>query len=152
MKRTDCISEQDLLLIHYGDGDGDVYQLHLNGCAACRQRLEALRTDLARLPRLQPDIDDYAATRMAARLTEQLNSRKRHSWLPAAGAATVALAALVMTLTWLPSQLSQPQPVNHLAAAPATDLMYEEDMPDIEFLEDLELLRDLDTLRQIEGV
>lgn len=151
MNKRDCLSEQDLVLHYYGElpAQGEPLR-HLEGCDLCRERFAALREDLSRLPELDLAPDAATGTRMAARVNEQLHSRRR-TWRPALGASAAAACALVVTLyVWAPQgQQSQVSPAN---APSLATLNMEEDMPDIEFLEDLELLQELELLSQIEGV
>lgn len=86
---------------------------------------------------------------MAARVSERLTDR-RSNWMPALGASAIAAFALVIISSWSPQE-ELPQTVQ-LPAPPFTTMNFDEDMPDIDFIEDLELLRKLELLRQIEGV
>lgn len=145
MNHTKCLSESDLTLCHYGElpEDGPEFR-HLTTCADCRHRLDELRADLARLPRLTLEVDDACATRLAARVGERLQ-RRRANWLPVFGGALTTAAALVIAaLVWLPTP-PQPSPNIQVVTSPAGP-------PDIDLLEDMEILEDLDLLRQIEGV
>jgi hypothetical protein len=148
----DCLSERDLILLHYGEPPERTTpaaaSVHLAACPDCRGRQERLAADLGRIPGIDPD--PAAATRIAARVTERLHHRRRR-WLPVAGAAVAATAALVITLT-----LRSPQTGSEQIALPATPslttLILEEEMPDLDFLENLELIEDIELLQQIEGV
>ena len=155
-KNSRCLSEQDLVLHFYGELSTSGKQAHhLTDCPLCAERLTVLGNDLAQLPSLTQEPDPAAGTRMAARVSEQL-SGKRKSWLPALGASAVAACALVVTLAiWSPqeeplqtAQLTTPSLTTPLFSAGE----FNEDMPDIYFLDDMELLQELELLSQIEGV
>lgn len=149
MNNKHCLSEQDLVLHYYQEfSETSAETLHLANCPECEQRLNALRTDMAALPKLPEDIDPHAATRMAARVSEQLK-RPRKSWLPAIGTTAIASVALALAITlWSPQQ---ELPQISTTTAPMADNL-DQEMSDIDFLEDLELLKELELLSQIEGV
>lgn len=151
MKKTNCLSEQDLILSYYGEFfDNEKESHHLADCPHCTERLDALRKDLSQLPDLLHQPDPAAGTRMAARVSEQLHSRRRN-WWPALGASTVAALALVATFSfWSPQ--TPPLQTAQLATPSLVTTNINEDMPDIDFLEDFELLQELELLSQIEGV
>jgi negative regulator of sigma E activity len=151
MKSNHCLSEQELVLHYYGELATNREQAHhLADCPLCGERLTALGKDLAQLPKLAQEPDPAAGIRMAARVSEQLNG-KRRSWLPALGASAVAACALAVTLTlWSPQE--EPLQTAQLQTPSLTTMDLNEDMPDIYFLDDLELLKELDLLSQIEGV
>ena len=150
MNNKHCLSEQDLILHYYQEFSAtSVETTHLTNCPECEQRLNALRTDMAALPDLPEGIDPHAATRMAARVSEQLK-RPRKSWLPAIGTTAIAGMALALAITlWTPQQ-ELPQ-ISSITTAPLADNL-DQEMSDIDFLEDLELLKELELLSQIEGV
>jgi anti-sigma factor RsiW len=152
MNEKSCLSNQDLVLHYYEELAADCAQLrHLAGCPRCAERFAALGRDLAQLPSLAYEEDHAAGTRMAARLNEQLQSRRSRRWLPAMGAAAVATLALVATLAvWSPR--STPVQTVHVTTPPQAILNPDDDLPDIDFLEEMDLLQDLDLLSQIEGV
>lgn len=151
MKKTDCLNEADLILHYYGELPADGEQArHLRDCPSCALQITRLQSDLARLPGLAHEPDHAAGTRMAARVTEQRH-RRRRSWLPALGASAVAATALVVSIAnWSPQQDPVQKATLHSGDLALMD--YNEDLPDIDFLEDLELLKTLDLLSQIEGV
>lgn len=152
--KPDCLSERDLILLHYGESpDGATVSAataHLAGCPGCRDRQQRLAADLARIPALA-DPDPAVATRIAARVNEQLDRRPARRWLPILGGAAVAAAALVLTLV---AQAPRPgmEQAAQPTAAPVVTLALEEELPDLDFLEELELIEELELLRQIEGV
>lgn len=150
MKNIDCLSEQDLTLHYYGELPAGGDQLrHLADCPHCTRRFAALSEDLEHFPKLTPDPDHTAGTRMAARVRERLTAPRRN-WLPALAAATVATIALAVTMyNW--EQQPEMQTVQ-LAPPALSSTTFSEDNPDIVFLDDLEVLKDLELLRQIEGV
>jgi hypothetical protein len=147
MNSKDCLTEQELTLHYYGELDASRSR-HLADCQLCMENLGTLTTDLAGLPKPDCTPDALAGVRMAARVNEQLTSRRR--WLPAFGAGAVAALALVVTFSYNP----QPEPVQVTLSSPSTvtSMSLEEDMPEIDFLEDIELLKELELLSQIEGV
>ena len=150
MKHNHCLSEPELLLHYYGELAANREQArHLADCRLCAERLAALSHDLAKLPGLNLEADAAAGTRMAARVSEQLQRRRRR--VPALAASLVAACVLVITITtWTPQ--GQQRPTLQPTAPELATLNLDDDMPDIEFLEDLELLKELELLRQIEGV
>lgn len=151
MKKTNCLTDQDLLLYYYKElttcSQG---ALHMADCASCKKRFAALNNDLAVLPEIPHRLDPVAGSRMAARVTEQLNRHHRR-WIPKLGAAAVAGFALVLTVVIMAPnrELAQTAQVitPTLSAANVSEAM-----PDIDFLDDLELLKELELLSQIEGV
>ena len=149
MNSKHCLTEPELTLHYYGELDASRCR-HLADCQLCTERLGALTTELAGLPRPDCTADALAGARMAARVNEQLTNRHRRRWLPALGAGAVAALALIVTFSYNP----QPVPVQVTLSSPATvtSMSLEEDMPEIDFLEDIELLKELDLLSQIEGV
>jgi predicted anti-sigma-YlaC factor YlaD len=150
MKSTKCINDQDLTLLYYGEIEEGELQQHLSNCSSCSDRFNQLSRDLNTLPQQDCQVDDHAGIRMAARVSEQIGRPQRKKWLPAMGASTAAVLAIVLTMTGSPpsevTQVSQIQPT--VVMAPELN----EDMPDIEFLDNLELLQDLEFLAQLEGV
>ena len=150
MNNKYCLSEQDLILHYYQEfSESSAESLHLANCPECEERLNALSREMAALPDLPGVIDQHAATRMAARVSEQLK-RPRQKWLPAIGTTTIASVALALAITlWSPQQeLLQ---TSSITSGPLADNL-EGEMSDIDFLEDLELLKELELLSQIEGV
>ena len=150
MNNKQCLSEQDLVLYYYREfSETSSESLHLASCSECEQRLNALSMEMAALPDLPEVIDPHAATRMAARVSEQLKHRRK-SWLPAIGTTAIASVALALAVTlWSPQQeLLQ---TSSITSEPLADNL-DGEMSDIDFLEDLELLKELELLSQIEGV
>jgi anti-sigma factor RsiW len=151
MKHEDCLKDEELILHVYGElADDNTRQLHLAGCPFCAKRLASITHDLERLPPLAYKPDDFAATRMAARVSESIKQPKRSKLIPAIGVAVTASLVMIM-----PFMISPQAPVNQLAQsgpASTTNITIEESLPDIDFFEDIELLQDLDLLTQIEGV
>ncbi len=151
MNKTNCLSEQDLILYYYAElPDQELQTRHITNCPLCTENLAALRQDLAHLPELTHEADPFAESRMAARINERLHDRRR-SWLPALGASAVAAFALVATVVLWPPQTQLEKPVRFATPSIAT-IDINDDMPDIDFLEDFELLKELELLSQIEGV
>jgi len=150
MNNKHCLNEQDLILHYYQEfSETSAETLHLAICPECEERLNALSRELAALPDLPEVIDPHAATRMAARVSEQLK-RPRKNWLPAIGTTAIASVALALAVTlWSPQQ-ERPQ-TSSINSVPLADNL-EGEMSDIDFLEDLELLKELEFLSQIEGV
>jgi hypothetical protein len=150
MNNKDCLSEQDLILHYYQEFTATSAEtLHLAICPECEERLNALSREMAALPDLPEVIDPHLATRMSARVSEQLK-RPRKSWFPAIGTAAVASMALALIISlWSPQQERPQTPA--LTLVPLADNL-EGEMSDIDFLEDLELLKEFELLSQIEGV
>lgn len=149
MNNKDCLTAQELTLHYYGELDSDRHR-HLDDCDPCATRLAALTAELDGLPRPDCTPDALAGVRMAARVSEQLATRRRRSWLPALGAGAVAAVALALTFSLAPQP--EVQEVSLSAPSAVTLPGLEEAMPDIEFLDDIELLKELELLEQIEGV
>ncbi|MDG5469319.1 hypothetical protein P9J64_13400 [Deltaproteobacteria bacterium IMCC39524] len=150
MNNKHCLSEQDLVLHYYQEfSESSAETLHLANCPECEERLNALSREMADLPDLPGVIDPHAATRMAARVSEQLK-RPRKKWLPAIGTTAIASVVLALAITlWSPQQeLLQ---TSSIISGPLADNL-DGEMSDIDFLEDLELLKELELLSQIEGV
>ena len=150
MNNKHCLSEQDLVLHYYQEfSETSAESLHLANCPECEERLNALSREMAALPDLPEVIDAHAATRMAARVSEQLK-RPRKKLLPAIGTTAIASVALALAITfWSPQQeLLQ---TSSITSEPLADSL-DGEMSDIDFLEDLELLQELELLSQIEGV
>jgi len=151
MKNKNCLSEQDLILHFYGELPANDERLdHLADCPLCEECVSALSHDLAELPELSQEPDFAAGVRMAARVNERLN-RRRRNWIPALGASAITAFALMITVfIWSPQN---PRVQTTQSAPPALAIIsLDEDMPEIDFLEDLELLKELELLSQIEGV
>ena len=156
MTNKNCLSEEDLTLHYYGELSAMSEQMqHLTSCALCKNRLTELSRDLDQLPELISEPDFAAGTRMAARVSERLNRRRKH-WIPALGASAVASFALLITITnWSPQPtLRQTASLQtaQVTTAPVATVVFDEEMPEIDFFEELELLQELDLLYQIEGV
>ena len=150
MNNKHCLSEQDLILHYYQEfSESSAESLHLANCPECEERLNAISREMAALPDLPGVIDAHAATRMAARVSEQLK-RPHKKWLPAIGTTAIASVALALAITlWSPQQELLQTSSN--TSGPLADNL-EGEMSDIDFLEDLELLQELELLSQIEGV
>lgn len=161
--KPDCLSDRDLLLLHYGERpDGAspaAAAAHLADCAACRAHGAKLAADLARIP-APADPDPAVATRIAARVDERL--RTRHRGLPWAGAVAAGAVALAMAVVvWLPAGRQLPADSPQMAGngpsaieqpfvGPPRPLL--QATLDLELLDKLDLLEELETLRAIEGV
>jgi hypothetical protein len=151
MKHKLCLSEQDLILHHYGDHEHkEAVMRHLSSCPECSNSFASLQHDLNMLPEMDWRPDDLAGVRMAAKVREKRVSSHRRIWLPAIGASAVAALALTLTFSQSPPQNAQPIESNFMSTTTAHEFV--EDMPDIEFLENLDLLKELDVLAQLEGV
>lgn len=150
MNNKHCLNEQDLTLLYYQElTETSSESQHLASCPKCQTRLNALRSEMSELPVWPEDIDPHTATRMAARVSEQLK-RPRKSWVPAVGTTAIAGVALAFAITLWSPQKELPQ-TSMSQVAPLTENPGEE-MSDIDFLDDLELLKELEFLSQIEGV
>lgn len=150
MKNT-CLNEQELTLHYYGELPEDNRQrMHLAGCPQCTERFIALSRDLAQLPVLDYPVHPATSTRLAARVIDQAHKPRRR-WLPAISATAVSVCVLALSfVVWSP-QDNLPQTAQTVVSAPAT-INFDEEMPDIEFLENMDLLLELDLLSQVEGV
>lgn len=148
--KSGCLNDQELTLHYYGElTENTHHSQHLSECLVCTKRLAELRKDLELLPKLDHTGHPAVATRMAARVSENLN-RPRRRWIPAISTLTVSACALIATfIMWSPPQ-DLPQTAQTTLTPAAINL--DEDMPDIDFLEDMDLLLELDLLSQVEGV
>lgn len=87
---TRHFSEDDLILLHYGELADDAR--HLDGCDDCRQRLEALRGVLAAvdddaIPEPPADYED----RVWRHVSWRMRRPRRRVWLSAAAAAALLI-------------------------------------------------------------
>lgn len=150
MKQSTCLSEEALTLHYYHELAMEREEaLHLAGCVLCKARFKALCEDMARIPDWEPEPDPLASTRIAARVSEQLE-RRRRNWAPALGASAASLALIFTVWFWSPSHLEDQ--ATQVMTTQLSTASLSEDIPDIEFLEDMELLQQLELLSQIEGV
>ena len=115
------LSEDDLVLLHYGEEAGPDAEAHLAGCAECAERLKALARMLALAP--SPDVphrgEDYGA-RVWERLRPQLEVPEprqkvvpmRPRLLPRAVSLLGLAAALVFAFLLGRRFPDQPQPLS----------------------------------------
>jgi hypothetical protein len=87
-------SDDDLILLHYGELRDDAS--HLDGCEACRMRLEALRTVLAAanddaVPEPPAGYEEHVWRHVSWRM----HPSKRRSWLWAAAAAAMLIIGFI---------------------------------------------------------
>jgi hypothetical protein len=116
------LTEEDLVLHHFGETEDAAVRAHLAQCDACRAALEALRRDLAAVP--VPEVlergEDYEA-QVWARLEPQLTEiapaaparARRRMWAPLGLAASLLLAFL-LGRHW-PHETPAPAPVSAAA-------------------------------------
>jgi hypothetical protein len=169
MRPSQCLSEQDLTLLHYGENPSalpvEAAQRHLAACADCRHRQTRLARDLDRLPAFDPDLAPHNATRLAARVVERLP--RRRSLLPAMAGAISAASIVFAVSIWTPGPPVMQNPAGtpqlttgqtpaaetdqNLSALPQVSTE-QAPSPDLDLLENLELLRELDTLSDLAGV
>lgn len=98
-------SEDELVLLHYGEEAGASARVHLQACAACGERLRCLEETLA-LARAEepPEPDAGFEARLWERLRPRLGRPERRlsapfwSWAGAAGVAAVAALLVVAFL------------------------------------------------------
>lgn len=165
--KPDCLTERDLILLHYGEAPDRTSPVaaaaHLAACPACRTRREQLAADLARVQAVA-DPDPAVATRLAARVNERLQEKR--PWLPVAGAAVAgALALTIAVFVGLPGSqqpASHGQPLVTSVQQPAAGIEQQFVGPprpairqatlDLDLLDQLDLLEELETLQAIEGV
>ena len=78
MKNHDCLSDQDLTLVHYGEQpDHQAHERHLQDCPSCQDRLKLLKRDLAAIPNISCQPDPISVSRVAARIEDQTGHRQR---------------------------------------------------------------------------
>ena len=116
------LTDEELVLHHFGETENAAVRAHLAQCDACRAALEALRRDLAVVP--VPDVpergEDYGAqvwARLQPQLTEIAPAAparvRRRVWAPLGLAASLVLAFL-LGRHW-PHQPPAPAPVSAAA-------------------------------------
>jgi len=96
------LTDEELVLHHFGEAEDPAAVAHLAECAACRDALEALRRDLEAVPVPEPPERgaDYGA-QVWARLRPQLEAAprrpaaRRRVWAPIGLAASLVLAFLL---------------------------------------------------------
>lgn len=148
---SNCLKDQDLTLLYYGDlPDGSSQARHITDCSLCREKLDQLRSDLESLPQLNYSEHSAVATRVCARVSEQL-LRPRRRWIPIVGTLAVSTCALVATFMVSTPQQEKLLP-SKLMTTTQVSITLDDAMPDIDFLEDMELLMELELLSQVEGV
>ncbi|TLM64490.1 MAG: hypothetical protein FDZ69_11785 [Deltaproteobacteria bacterium] len=154
--KPDCLSERDLILLHYGEAPDRITPEaaadHLASCDRCRSKRDRLAADLRRIPAMA-DPDPVVATRIAARVSERLAQRPRR-W-PLVGAAAAGAVALAMAVAvWLPGAPPATTVNRPPAAAGEAPFVGPPQPPtlDLELLERLDLLEEFETLRALEGV
>ncbi len=90
--------DDDLVLYHYGEGDDRAeLERHVAACTTCRDRLEALRRDLAWVDALPvPERGQAYGAQVWQRVRPRLQRRTgRRFWVPAALAASLLAAFLL---------------------------------------------------------
>jgi hypothetical protein len=101
------LSDDELVLLHYGEETGPHATAHLEACPECGERLRRLRETLALAGAPEtPEPDDSFEARVWARLQPRLAARQaratrlswRRAWPRAAGAAALAASLLVAFL------------------------------------------------------
>jgi hypothetical protein len=95
------LTDEELVLHHFGEAEDPAAAAHLSECEACRAALDALRRDLAAVPVPEPPERgaDYGAE-VWARLQPRLEAAPRRSgarrvWAPLGLAASLVLAFLL---------------------------------------------------------
>ena len=115
------LSDDDLVLLHYGEGAGSEAEGHLAGCVECAERLKALgrMLALASLPEGPERGEDYGS-RVWERLRPQLGLAeprpkvvpiRRRLW-PRAVSVAALVAALVLAFLLGRRFPDQPQPLS----------------------------------------
>jgi hypothetical protein len=115
------LTEEELVLRHFGEAEDPAVDAHLSECEACRTALDTLRKDLAAVPLPEPPPrgEDYGA-KVWARLEPQLGAGRprrrvemRRVWAPVGIAASLILAFL-LGRHW-PHEKPAPAPVSAAA-------------------------------------
>lgn len=149
MRQSDCLSEQDLTLLHYGEAPDtlslEAARQHLSSCPDCSELSRCLSRDLNSLPTFEPELATHNATRLAARVVDSLP--RRRSLLPAIAGAFSTAAIIFAVTIWTP----EPQVVHNVAIQPPVAIE-QPAVPEVDLLENLELLKEFDTLSEIVGV
>jgi len=108
---SDHLSEEELVLHHYGEPGRDDAPAHLDACAECRGRRDALARDLAVLNVEAPERGEHYEAELWERLEPRLAAQDgrfqlRRLFAPAALAASLVVAFLLGRHTQPPSQPS----------------------------------------------
>ena len=146
MDRNACITEERLILYHYGELDrdesGHIAQ-HVLLCPACQDRLEELADTLAMVPSEVPDSHEVhrAVRGVLAAVTPGRRSLARRLVPAYVAAAVVAIA--------LPTAVYSPQlnKAPEQAAVPAPVVLAQADW---DVLENMDVIFDLDVIQDID--
>lgn len=109
------LTEEELILRHYGEDAGGPAAAHLEACTECRDTLAALEADLCTLNEDDiPERDEAYGAEVWARVRKRLNEKRvlpfRRFALPAAMAASVVLAFVLGRESRVPEAVATPAP------------------------------------------
>jgi hypothetical protein len=109
------VSDDDLVLLHYGEPADAEVAAHVESCTECAERRRALAETLAAVepPEVPARGEDYAARvweRLEPRLGQPARVLRPRVWLRRA-AGLSALAAALLLAFWLGRQTKQPEPI-----------------------------------------
>lgn len=109
---SDHLSEEELVLHHYGEPGREDAAAHFEDCAECRGRRDALTRDLAALSVEAPERGEHYEAELWERLEPRLAAARhvrfqpRRMFVPAALAASLVVAFLLGRHTQSPAQPS----------------------------------------------
>lgn len=101
------LSEEDLILHHYGEPGREDAAAHLDACAECRGRRDGLARDLAALKDEAPERGERYEAELWARLEPRLDAARPAAFRPRRLLAPLALAASLV-LAFLIGRMTQP--------------------------------------------
>jgi hypothetical protein len=75
------LTEEELILQHYGESNDRALTSHIKECSQCRMRLEQLDTSLRHVPvPAVPELEDGYEAQVWFKLRDQLPEKKANSW------------------------------------------------------------------------
>src|SRR5207249_3943037 len=116
--RMKHLTEEELILQHYGEANDQATLAHMSECQECRLRLEQLDASLrrVRVPAV-PELEDGYESQLWLKLRDQLPEKKSSSWAllwrprnwaMAAAMAVLMIGAFLAGHFWQPGQGSKP--------------------------------------------
>jgi len=140
--------EKDLTLYYYGELDSSrsrEIREHVEGCPACHNALEEMKSLLAALPKQDMEWSPLERQRFSGRVMDKVNARRHRRFAPlfGGGLATAAVALAFLALHTGPI----PQPI---PAAGSSKMVADlEILQDMDMLQHLEIIKDLDLLQDL---
>src|SRR3954465_11172413 len=110
------LTEEDLVLLHYRDGDSPAASEHLRTCDVCRAQYDTLKRVLALVSEAPvPERGPTYADDVWNRLRWRLDRRKRRTWQSLTAIAAV-LAIAFVTGQWWEARQHKNQPAQMATA------------------------------------